>query len=61
MKYWLIILIGIFGIVLFIIGTLFKIQSWTYSNELITFGIFIVVVALVLIGVKVFKDKKFDR
>lgn len=59
MKVKHIIAVYLFGMLIIIIGSLFKIQHWPYGSELLTAGSAIETVALLLGIWKVLTNKKF--
>lgn len=58
MKYWQIILVFLVGSALAIVGALFKIQHWAGANWLLNISMLLQVVAVVLMIVKLVKNRK---
>jgi hypothetical protein len=61
MKYKYIGLIGIIGISIYMVGSLFKIESWPYASEMLILGVLFKFIALMMLIVKIFKDPIFNR
>ncbi len=60
MKYWLIIVVFLLGIITFIIGALFKLMHWPNTSILLSCGAILGVLAIILLIIKLLTNKNPD-
>lgn len=53
MKYWVIITVVLFGLMITIIGSLFKIMHWPYASLMLIMGMGLKALGILLLLVKV--------
>ncbi|WP_452222467.1 GldL-related protein [Lacinutrix salivirga] len=52
------LILFLIGFILVILGSLFKIQHWPYGSELLTLGMFLKVIAAIILIIKLIKYAK---
>jgi len=60
-KYLLPIVTILFGLMLTILGALFKIMHWSYASILLTFGMFLEALGILILIIKLIQHSKKDQ
>lgn len=57
MKYKHIIILFLIGCIFWLIGALLKLMHWCFGQEIITFSVFIQIISIIILIVKLLKNK----
>jgi len=61
MKYYQIIIVLVLGLIITIVGALFKVMHWPYASIMLITGMFTKVAALILLIIKLISDRSTNN